>query len=316
MSVYLGLDTSNYTTSAAFYDDETGELKQEKKLLPVQAGAVGLRQSDAVFSHVKQLSEVIGRLFENNSTKTKVSGVCVSTRPRSVEGSYMPCFLVGRLVAESLSAVMQIPLAECSHQEGHIAAALYSAGKLDWLNKGQKFYAFHVSGGTTEALLVKPNSDLFEIELVAQTLDLNAGQLIDRAGVLLGLPFPCGVHLDKLSLECDENIRVSASMKGASFHLSGVQNQVEKLHMQGKGAAYISKFVLESIGAAIIECTKGLIKAHGKLPILYAGGVMSNTLLRKKLSSCFECHFAEPAFSADNAAGAAVIGKRRIKQEN
>ena len=91
MAQILGIDTSNYTTSAALLDLETGEVHQEKQLLPVKVGEVGLRQSDAVFHHTRQLPELLERLrpfLENNP----VCGVSVSTRPRNVDGSYMPCF--------------------------------------------------------------------------------------------------------------------------------------------------------------------------------------------------------------------------------
>ena len=62
MAQILGIDTSNYTTSAALLDLETGEVHQEKQLLPVKAGEAGLRQSDAVFHHTRQLPELLERL--------------------------------------------------------------------------------------------------------------------------------------------------------------------------------------------------------------------------------------------------------------
>ena len=147
--MFLGIDTSNYTTSAALYNPEKGEIIQRKKLLPVKEGELGLRQSDAVFAHVKQLGEIVETLIDGN--RYEIEAIGVSTRPRDIEGSYMPCFLVGDMVTKTLSSVLKTPRYEFSHQQGHIAAALFSAGRLDLMN--EKFIAFHLSGGTTEALL-------------------------------------------------------------------------------------------------------------------------------------------------------------------
>ena len=203
MPYFLGIDTSNYTTSASLYDSDSGEMLMKKKLLPVKEGECGLRQSDAVFHHVQQLPEITGELF---STFTdKITAVGVSSRPRNVEGSYMPCFMVGLTAARIIAQTHRIPLYTFSHQEGHIAAALFSTKRIDLFER--EFIAFHVSGGTTEGLCIRPGSkDIFDITLAAKTLDLNAGQLIDRVGVMMGLKFPCGMELEKLAAENTEKI--------------------------------------------------------------------------------------------------------------
>ena len=135
----LGIDTSNYTTSAAIFDEEKCEIIQQKKLLPVKEGELGLRQSDAVFAHVKQLGDIVEELFSEE--KYNITAVGVSTRPRDIEGSYMPCFLVGDMVTKTVSSVLGVPRYEFSHQQGHIAAALFSAGKLTNRQADAKSYA-------------------------------------------------------------------------------------------------------------------------------------------------------------------------------
>ncbi|MBQ7930319.1 MAG: peptidase M22, partial [Clostridia bacterium] len=93
--LFLGIDTSNYTTSAAICDGEGNILLNAKAPLPVKEGERGLRQSDAVFHHVKNLPEVsrqAGRIMDENREKTLVSVGCSAT-PRDSDGSYMPCFL-------------------------------------------------------------------------------------------------------------------------------------------------------------------------------------------------------------------------------
>lgn len=303
MGWFLGLDTSNYTTSVALYHSETGEVLMEKKLLPVKEQACGLRQSDAVFLHVKQLAELAEKLWQDRDILPEAVGY--SAYPRNADGSYMPCFLVGEMVAGVISAMLHIPKIPFSHQQGHIVAALYSAGCLSWLE--EEFYAFHVSGGTTEALLVKSKGTEMKIEIVGETLDLNAGQAIDRTGVMIGLPFPCGAEMEKLALQCQEQIRYPVKLKGTNCCLSGLQNQCEKLWREEKGKEYLSKYCLTAVGATIEKMTEAIIEQYGNRPILYAGGVMSNTLIRSRLEEKFGGKFAEPRFSADNSAGIAVL---------
>ncbi len=309
--LYLGIDTSNYTTSAALYNSQTGEITQQKKLLPVREGQLGLRQSDAVFHHTAQLHTLFEELVRGVDTK-QIAAVGVSSRPRPVSGSYMPCFTVGQNTAKILSAALKIPLCEFSHQEGHISAALYSAKKTELFNRD--FLAFHVSGGTTEAVLAKGLGSGFELELVAQTLDLNAGQAIDRVGLMLGLKFPCGPQLEQLALKNTEKLSARPTIKGCDCCLSGVENQCKKLISQGKSPEYVSAYCLEFIRKTLEKMTDALLEKHGELPLVYAGGVMSNSIIQNSFKEKYNAAFAEPVFSSDNAAGIAYLCYR--KQNN
>ena len=217
----------------------------------------------------------------------------------------MPCFTVGVTAASILSSVLKTPVYRFSHQQGHIAAALYSVDRLDLLH--QKHIAFHVSGGTTEALLVNGEDGFVTTEIVAKSLDLKAGQLIDRVGVMLGLSFPCGKELEKLALQCDESIKVRPTLKGSDCCLSGGQNIVEKLMKEGKNPAYIARYTMRFISSAIVEMSKRIRDQYGDLEFVYAGGVMSDSIIRDELLSLHDCVFALPEFSSDNAAGTAVL---------
>lgn len=306
MSWVLGLDTSNYTTSFAAMDTKSGRLVMEKKLLPVREGEHGLRQSDAVFHHVKQLGDVAEAVLKALPAGEAIRAVGVSAWPRRVKGSYMPCFLVGETSARLLSGALGVPLYRFSHQEGHVAAALYSAGKTHWLKA--PFYAFHVSGGTTELLSCTPDKEhILQVECIGQTLDLNAGQAVDRVGAMLGLPFPSGPYLEELALSCGEDIRTKPVLKGLDCCLSGVENQCKALLQQGKPHEYIAKFCLQSISDALAGMTKALFKVRPQAPLLYAGGVMSNSMIRARLEKEFGGVFAAPRFSSDNAAGTAFL---------
>jgi N6-L-threonylcarbamoyladenine synthase len=306
MSLFLGIDTSNYTTSAALYDRESGEVFQEKMLLPVKAGEKGIRQSDAVFHHTQQLPQMIAKLHEQYGDCSKIAAIGVSTTPRRAEGSYMPCFTVGSGTARILSEMMSLPLCEFSHQEGHIAAALYSAERLDLMNG--RFLAFHVSGGTTEAVMVQGDGRRFVTEPVAASLDLKAGQAIDRAAVMLGLPFPGGRYLEELALTCTEEIRYRPTMRGCDCSLSGIENKCRNMWNEGQPREKIAKFCLIAVMNSIIGMTDALLEQYGALPLVYAGGVMSNGIMRRQITARFrDAHFAAPEFSCDNAAGIAVL---------
>ena len=190
----IGIDTSNYTTSIAYFDGAEG--MNCSRLLPVKQGQLGLRQSDAVFAHTKSLPELSGRLF-SHIRGANITAVGVSTRPRAVEGSYMPCFLVGFSHAKLLSDALGVPLVEVSHQQGHVAASLWSADAMELMD--EPHLAWHLSGGTTELLLVEPQGRNVCCTKIGGTTDISAGQLIDRTGVMLGLSFPAGKALDALS---------------------------------------------------------------------------------------------------------------------
>ncbi len=302
--MFLGIDTSNYTTSAALYNAETGEVIQRKKLLPVKEGELGLRQSDAVFAHVKQLGDIVSELFAGN--KYEIEAIGFSERPRDIEGSYMPCFLVGDMVTKTLAASHNVPRYGFSHQQGHIAAALYSAGRLDLMN--ERFIAFHLSGGTTEALLVTPDENrIIKCEKVGGSADLKAGQAVDRVGVMLGLPFPAGKYLEELALKSTAKLKIKPTMKGSDCCLSGIENKCAKMLSQGEAPEDIALFCLKSVEAALCGMTEALIAEYGKLPLIYAGGVMSNKIIRKTMEEKYGGIFALPEFSSDNAAGVAVL---------
>lgn len=305
MKLYLGLDTSNYTTSAAVYDFESNTVRQSKLLLPVKEGEAGLRQSDAVFHHVRQLPHVVAGLEIKSGEK--FSAIGVSAKPRNIEGSYMPCFLAGVAAASSAASVAGIQMFETSHQVGHILAALYSCGKLGLARPGGSFLAFHISGGTTDCLLVKGSSkDILCAERISTSLDIHAGQLVDRVGLMLGLRFPCGVELEKLAMQSYADFRFKPKLKEGSCCLSGIENKCMDMLRSGEKPCDIAMYALKYIEAVIRSMTEYALVKLGDMPVIYAGGVMSNMIIRKRISESYEAYFAEPCYSCDNAAGIAI----------
>ena len=298
----IGFDTSNYTTSIARFDGVDGV--NCSRLLPVKPGELGLRQSDAVFSHTKSLPELSGRLF---SDLRQISAVGVSTRPRAVEGSYMPCFMVGYSHAKLLSDALQVPLFEVSHQQGHVAACLWSAGRLDLMD--QPHLAWHLSGGTTELLLVEPEGKNVKCTKIGGTTDISAGQLIDRTGVMLDLPFPAGKHVDALSKEAENTDLFKVKCPGLEFSLSGVQNKVQQ-YAETNRPAETAAYALRCVCYAVQAATRNAQKAYPGLEVVFSGGVASNSMLRVVMK---EAIFSEPAYSTDNAMGVAVLAHRLLE---
>jgi N6-L-threonylcarbamoyladenine synthase len=235
--------------------------------------------------------------------------VGVSTRPRALEGSYMPCFLSGISAAHAFAAQSSLPIYETAHQNGHIMAALYSSGEIENLMSGD-FLAFHVSGGTTEVLKVTPNSTKtdFNIELVGESKDINAGQAIDRIGVMMGLAFPAGRELERLAQSYDGELeKRKISVRNGCCNLSGVENIAKQMYDNGAGKNAVAAFTFDFIERTLTEMAEQIFDKHQRMPILFAGGVMSNKIMRQRLSERFDAYFAEPEFSSDNAAGVALL---------
>ncbi len=309
--LYLGIDTSNYTTSAALVDGEGNILCNAGKLLPVREGERGLRQSDAVFAHVKNLPGITEQIRETLAGRQPVA-VGVSCRPCARDGSYMPCFLTGEAAASTAAAALGVPLYRFSHQCGHLAAAITSCGREELY--ASRFGAFHVSGGTTEVLTATYAGETggFTATVLGGSADLHAGQVIDRVGIMLGLSFPCGKELEKLADSCTAGVpKPHICVRGCSANLSGLENQAEKLYRETKDAALVAAYVLDFIAETLVALTDALRMAEGPIPILYAGGVMSDIRIRKRLSVFSDVAFADPALSTDNAVGIADLCRRR-----
>lgn len=227
----------------------------------------------------------------------------------------MPCFLSGVAAAESISASLGVPLYRFSHQCGHIMAAIHSSGNYGLLDG--PFGAFHISGGTTELVRVTPTESGFLTELAGGTADLNAGQVIDRIGVYLGLRFPAGPALEELAKKNTSKLpKKKISSNGTKVNLSGLENMAIKLYTDTKDAPLTAAFVFDYIGRAISAMLDSYTEQYGNSKVVCAGGVMCNSIIKEMLAARYDVCFAEPAMSADNAVGVAALTLRAYKSEN
>jgi len=306
----LGLDTSNYTTSAAVFDGQDG--LNASRLLTVKEGELGLRQSEALFQHVQRLPGQVEKLAQSGLLRD-IRAVGASTRPRAVEGSYMPCFLAGTSQGQSMAHLLGVPFFAVSHQQGHLAAAAWSSGHLELMDR--PFLAWHLSGGTTELLRVWPDGVNVQAEILGGTSDISAGQLIDRAGVMLGLQFPAGKALDQLYDSGSDCKTYPVKLNGLTFSLSGMENKVRQLHEKGASAGEVARFVLDLVADVVLRTTQAAQKEYPGLPVLCSGGVASNRRLRQVMESGCGALFSQPQYSTDNAMGVAILTQRLLEAQ-
>lgn len=305
--IYQGFDTSNYTTSIASIDD-SGRFNNIRSILPVKQGERGIRQSEGLFLHTKN----IGILYEQLNIDFKnTAAVGVSVKPRNVEGSYMPVFLAGEAFARGVSHSLNLPLYEVSHQDGHIAAGIFS-GNAEELLDGE-FISVHLSGGTTEILKTKFNGTGFDNEIIGGTEDISAGQFIDRTGVYMGLSFPCGRELENIATgtlksSITGTLKLPVCERNGYICFSGVETKVKGM-INEYSQELIARAVLENIGEALSRAITSAIKKTSLNRILIVGGVASNSILRE----CFnqkikgKLFFASNELSTDNAVGVAWL---------
>ena len=312
--VVVGLDTSCYTTSAAAVTADGQVVASCRKLLPVKLGERGLRQSEGVFIHVRQLPDRLEALREF-IRGDEIVAVCASARPRDEEESYMPVFQVGDAQARGLAAMLGVPYFSSTHQRGHVAAAMVDSG----IAPGD-LLAVHLSGGTTELLSLRGEA----LTLLGGTLDLHAGQVVDRVGGALGLPFPAGPHLEELALRGHAEARLPVSMEGGGLrcHLSGAESQAQRWIASGALSAEDTAMEIYDLLARTVArmILAGAAKT-GIRQVLIAGGVASSALFRRlvterirKSDRGLRVCFGKPEYSGDNAVGTALIGAQKYRQ--
>lgn len=300
--ITLGIDTSNYTTSAALFDGT--DYLMRRKILDVGQGSRGIRQSEGVFIHNRELGDILPELLQN--TNEKISAVGVSTRPRNVENSYMPVFTVGHGYAKAVSAALGAKLYEFSHQDGHIMAGIYSSNCYSLLDA--PFISVHISGGTTEILVSEFTGRSFNNKIIGGTLDISVGQLIDRIGVKLGLKFPCGKELELIANSSENPIKgLPMAVKGSYMNLSGVETKL--MRETGVVPADMAKSVILYVRDVLIKAIGNAVNETGIKKVLIAGGVASNMTIRIGIESSVDAdiYFASRELSSDNAVGVASL---------
>lgn len=306
MNVFLGVDTSAYTTSVAVVGGTGEVLADERILLQVEPGQRGLRQSEAHFAHTRNLPVLMEKLAPTLK-QHRLLALGVSDRPRRLSDSYMPVFLAGLSVCRCLASVGDHPLYLLSHQEGHVKAAAHGLPL-----EGRDFIAVHFSGGTSEILLVKRDMSRYDIQLILATTDLNAGQLVDRVGVVMGLPFPTGSSMEKLARNEITDLTLPSAVDARGFSFSGAETRAVAMLDQGVPQEVVAFLVFKCIANTLEKGIRAATRQAGITNVVMAGGVMANGIIRNRLTerlrgSGIQLFWAPPNLSTDNAVGTAIM---------
>lgn len=314
----LGIDTSNYKTSVAIVDLNGNTVSDVRKLLSVERGERGLRQSNALFQHVENLPHLMAKAFEK-ADKNDICAVAVSSKPRPTEGSYMPCFNAGLSLAKSIGSVLNVPVYEFSHQEGHIEAIINNSCFSD----KSDFIVYHLSGGTCEMLHVTQNAAGYSIEIIGGSKDISYGQVLDRAGVAMGLDFPAGEALDKIALNASAHSKTQL-LKGipvsdTRINLSGIDSQFRRLLERDDIDEIKDGLVCElfrRIAASLVKMTENAYKMTETSDFAFVGGVSGSEFVKKFLIDAFKKSnikllFGDSLLSQDNAVGTALLGVKK-----
>lgn len=300
----IGIDTSCYTTSIALIDSNGAIIDDRRVMLEVKPGQRGLRQSEAVFQHIQNFP----RLVDDYKQTALITGVAASTRPRPVFGSYLPVFKVGAGLGETLARLLGVPFYPTSHQEGHLRA-----GFINNELPRETFLAWHLSGGTTELLVVKPVAGGFDIEKVGGSSDLQVGQFVDRIGVALGSRFPAGVYLEELAKQSQSEAALPVVTKELTISFSGPDSAGKRLLDSGIDPPELARRVFNCISRSLVKVTLEAIRRYDVNLVIFTGGVAANGLIRAALLHEASLHsikmiFAPQKLSSDNAVGVGLIG--------
>lgn len=307
---YLGIDTSCYTTSVAVIGEDGSLLSEARQILSVKPGRCGLQQSEMVFQHTRNLPLLMEKALQSDDIE--ICGVGVSGCPRPIADSYMPAFLAGVSAAKSIAAVSKIPLYTISHQENHMEAGMWSAGGP----KAERLLMLHASGGTTDMLLAQKKADgRYLLEPIGGSMDLHAGQFIDRVGVALGLQFPTGPELEKLAETADYMTELPVSVRKLQVSLSGPATAALRKLQAGEDKAALALGVEYALAETFVRMLRNGAAAYDAADILLVGGVASNKFIRAHVEEKLQKRnirlwVPEARFSCDNASGCAAYARR------
>jgi N6-L-threonylcarbamoyladenine synthase len=288
---------------------EDGTLLADRRLpLKVKPGKRGLAQSEMVYQHTRNLPVIFTEAVTMLSRPLEITAIGASIRPRPVEESFMPAFLVGAGYAKAIAASHGLAVQELSHQENHILAGIWSAGGP----VSDRFIAVHVSGGTTEVTAVTAAGAGFKVELLGGSIDIAAGQFIDRVGVAIGLPFPAGSRLEKLAESSEQPAAVPVSVKDMAVSFAGPEAHCQRLLAKGEDSGAVARGAQRCVAESLTRIIGKASLATGIKEILLVGGVTANVFIRGYIAdklgrSGVQTFAPSKEFSSDNAIGSAFF---------
>jgi N6-L-threonylcarbamoyladenine synthase len=301
----LGIDTSAYVTSIALASG-INVYFDERIPLNVEFGKRGLRQSEAVFQHVKNMNSLSRKLKCFN-----IKGVGVSTKPRDLEDSYMPVFNVGESFANTIANILKVPLIELSHQEGHVYSGIWSK-KV----KISDILVIHISGGTSDVLQVKNSPFELDIKQLGSGGDLYAGQFVDRVGVALGLSFPAGNELESIAKRINKTeMRIPSSVNNYEMSFSGPESAAQRFIKKDAQPEDLARSVFICIARSLEKVIRHAYSEKEYQGVMLVGGVARNSIIMNELKTRvpYNIIFCDRRYSGDNAVGIALLAQNKIQ---
>lgn len=316
----LGIESSCDETAAAVVEDGrivlsnviASQVEEHKIYGGVVPEIASRRHTEAICGVVEKA------LADANCTLEDIDAIAVTYAP-----GLIGALLVGVNYAKGLSLATGIPLVPVHHLRGHIAANYISNEEIK-----PPFLSLVVSGGHSHIINVKSYT---EFEVIGRTRDDAAGEAMDKAARTVGLPYPGGVNLDKISVNGDENKYKFPKPKVADspydFSFSGLKTfAVNLVHNASQKGEEVKP---EDLGASFIKAVTDLLCSHtmlaaeniGAKEIVLAGGVSANSRLRRVMAE--ECqkrsinlYMPELKYCGDNAAMIASQGYYEFLQGN
>ena len=314
----LGIESSCDDTSAAVLknDKVLSNIIANQDIHKKYGGVVPELASRAHLSNI--IPTVESAIKEAKISLNQLSAISFTKGP-----GLMGSLIVGTEFSKALSISLKIPVIEVNHMQAHILVHFINNGKN---MPSFPFLGVTISGGHTQFILVK---DYFEMKILGETLDDAIGEAFDKCGKKLGLGYPAGPLIDKISKKGDENKFKFPLPKvnGGDISYSGTKTAF--INFLNKNQTKNIEFINQNINDICASIQKNLIdnllnKVHllsvknNLDTIVFGGGVSANSYLKKRLEKYsnendLKIFIPELEFSTDNAAMIGIVGYLKYK---
>ena len=317
----LGIESSCDDTAAAVISNSVilSNVVASQSIHELYGGVVPELASR---EHQKLILPVVNKVLKEAGISVNDLSAVAFTNGPGLVGSLM----VGTSFAKSMSLALDIPLIAVNHMQAHILAHFIEDPEND--NPNFPFLALTISGGHTQ--IVKVNS-AFDMEVLGETLDDAAGEAFDKSGKVIGLKYPAGPQIDKLSKEGDPNKYSFTKPKvdGLNFSFSGLKTNF--LNFINKETRLDESFIKNNLNSICASLQKVIVeilmdklvmasKQTGIKTIVICGGVSANSKIRSKLKLNSEkygwkIHIPKLSYTTDNAAMIAITGQLKFESK-
>jgi N6-L-threonylcarbamoyladenine synthase len=313
----LGIESSCDDCAAALVKDGKTILSQAiHSQFEVHKPYGGVVPELASRNHLEKIIPVIEKAMHDARVGwTDLDGIAVTYGPGLV-GS----LLVGLSAAKALAFALEIPFWGVNHLEGHLMAIFLEDSAVPF-----PFLGLIVSGGHTSLYRVE---EFGSYQLLGQTRDDAAGEAYDKVAKLLGLGYPGGVAIDRLSEGGDPQAfafpRAMTSPKTLDFSFSGLKTAVryfverhDPSFIQSRLKDLVASFQEAVVDSLLIKLSQAVSFTEIR-EIVVSGGVASNRRLRDRVAGLAEAEglevlFPSPQLCTDNAAMVAAVGTRHLR---